>query len=157
MITSFRPITGRPQPRLLRDLADFLEKKVPKNEFNMMSFCGTARCAWGWAPSVPSCARRGLGYVPRDNVASVECPVELLVATQNRFGDVYVGYFSQIATFFGITQEDADQTFTPKGHRETTSSVAGRLRKLANKYEELVNSGWKIEDDLEANNKSISR
>jgi hypothetical protein len=52
--------------RLLR-LADFLEKEVPAEQFNMERWatgevgqCGTMACAFGWATKIPEFASAGL-------------------------------------------------------------------------------------------------
>lgn len=81
--------------------------------------CGTAACAMGWAPTVPSIRRAGLSYV------------------KLRAGDWYIGVHGIACDFidaaediFDIAGSDADYLFYPRDGHRTPKQVARNIRQF---------------------------
>lgn len=112
--------------RLLK-LAEFLETKVPRKEFDMTCFsrgpkpgCGTAACALGWATQIPSFKRLGLKLVGKRS------PFYQPDYNGNR-------NFKAGEVFFDITHHMSLLLFNYESYplyRATPKQVAKRIRQL---------------------------
>ena len=143
-------LLNRPRrPDLLRLLADFIENQVPDSGFDMSEWCGTSKCAMGWAPSVPEIAAEGL-YIskvsnprarlnlgePAEFESEVLLPqeVEDLIAEQRP--SRYITPFERAEYVFGISERESEYCFNNSVfHRfdldnthNTMAAVAERLR-----------------------------
>lgn len=154
--TAIRDILKRkPQPKLLRKLADYLENEVKDSKFDMGSFCGTARCAFGHAPSIPAIGKlvkiKRLSF--RDSLGDrvyytdlrTDPEIETKIA-KARYAAHYESFGSRAARdlvdsfdraqyVFGITEFEAGDVFGDDGSGHSRASVAEKLRNLAAKYE----------------------
>ena len=136
--------------RRLEKLRDFL-KTIPPKKFNMemwmdlsgiqkefekpinANLCGTAGCAVGWATTIPSFRRAGLGLYQMKNVwhdQSTGCNVRYLnPKTKEYYSDFY-----GVAIFFGIDYHDAEYLFSPdeysRNRKVTPKMVAARINEF---------------------------
>jgi hypothetical protein len=113
--------------RLLK-LADFLETKVPRKQFNMDVWkfedaCGTVGCALGWGCSIPSFRKAGLKLVWDSEHISAHV----------KYGDERIGE-DAAEDFFHIELKEAEDLFLDlygdKSPNETPKQVAKRIRKF---------------------------
>ena len=146
----------KPRPALLRRLARYLETKVPEKKFDMDNFCGTARCAFGHAPSLPDIGKQlkvarlqdGVYRYPdlRLKPASAEKALKEFVnidAYRNKFGVELLApdNFARAAYIFGITYDEAEQVFGFSSgdfsdrQNNSLASVALGIRLLAISYD----------------------
>lgn len=120
----------------LLDLADYLETKVPASCFNYKDFgvgdsstqklkCGTAGCALGWAPSVPSIRRAGLRWIDSQTIGCVDVNGNLKE------------YNDAAYTVFGIDEDDYNYLFMTGAEckygmsiKTTPGEVAAKIRKF---------------------------
>ena len=129
-----------PKPHLLRDLADFIENQVSPARLDMRTWCGTARCAMGWAPQVPSIAKEGLHMVITDRGPELRLfdrDEDAMVKQPMAIGNYELGCnFDRAQWIFGITEDESMDVFMSSGLREDSpQDVAHRLRVLAQDYD----------------------
>lgn len=113
---------------LLADLANHLEKKVPKGRFSIRGWtftptrhtCKTAGCAIGHAPDVPSIAKTGF-----------TCVIEPRLPPQGAHIGPRSGWYA-VSSLFGISYTQAEYLFAESsyktGYTTTKEEVAKRLR-----------------------------
>jgi hypothetical protein len=148
----------KPQPKLLRKLADYIETKVKDDKFDMGNFCGTARCAFGHAPSLPAIGKlvqiKRLSYINDlgesryyTDIRPVNPEIDKKIA-KSRYKqyveaeglDVTVNdlvdNFDRVQYVFGITESEAYDVFDVGAWgNKSRASVAADLRALASDYD----------------------
>ena len=128
-----------PKPHLLRQLANFIEK-LPPEKLDMSHFCGSSRCALGWAPSVKAIEKAGL-YIGPDPYAgggpSIRVrgnPLEKInVHYETDHGNFRSGEYEKASAVFGISDQESTLIFG--GMYTTNEDVARSLREVANHYD----------------------
>lgn len=81
-----------------------------------LNVCGTTACALGWAASMPEFRKRGLKL--QWSVATVgpgDKESEAVVVLKDKDGQLYNGEDAG-REFFGLTSDEADYLFLPKGY-----------------------------------------
>jgi hypothetical protein len=132
--------------RLLR-LADFLEKEVPDDQFDMgqwaskeaLGECGTAGCALGWATCIPEMREAGLHLkmMTQDffGVRRNEVAVQLRGQEPVPYNSIQTSLQSA-KTCFELNNADATFLFLPENYPDEEISkdvVCGRIREVANR------------------------
>jgi hypothetical protein len=122
--------------RLLR-LADFLEREVPENRFDLakwsngdLSLCGTTACACGWATTIPEFAEAGLKLERYEHKLD---DGEVLISRDIVFGEFTS--FDAVTEFFDLPDhKDSSYLFYvdryPNGERTTKHDVVERIRQF---------------------------
>lgn len=113
---------------LLSDLADHLEKRVPKSRFSINSWsyvptrhaCKTAGCAIGHAPNVPSIRKTGFTCNTEPLLPPLHC------------GDTQTSGWRAVCKLFNISTQQAENLFSAFAYKSvkttTKEQVARRIR-----------------------------
>jgi hypothetical protein len=123
-------------------LADFLEKRVPPERFDMGCWldpdwkgaqdlsCGASACALGWAPQVPALKKLKLYYrQPKDGYFEIRMRGVSYKGVKADGGDISM---HTAVEAFGLSYTLAGRIFLPceyKGHA-TPKGVAARIRNV---------------------------
>lgn len=141
--------TLKPRTRALRALANRIEV-VPNHVWNMGSFCGTRRCAFGHAPEVALIRKLGLRYKLESSEGDGH-PGPKLVLTKKAQKELKIDYnqheklvndpFIMATKIFNITHRRSVQIFgVPRGRRDGQDSqaqIANHIRKIATRIDQL--------------------
>lgn len=121
--------------RLLR-LADFLEKDIPREKFNLDVWCsgewyecGTTACACGWATQIPEFAEAGFKLIP------FRCEVdgERYFSSDLYFQESYG--FDAVTDFFSIHRDSARYLFYNQSYPEDGRSLNDVVARIRNYVE----------------------
>jgi len=126
--------------KMLLDLADDLENRVKKSQFNMGSWkCKTSACAIGWYCTFHP--RSDLKLLVDDGICIEDCDdvddgddIDYIVALDK--DGVHLNDYAAIAAHFDITENEADYLFYPSSYPNNKCKdvkyVAQRIRNFAN-------------------------